>query len=771
MGLFVHEEEAVKPLKSTVIGMALLTTAAPGCGGDGDSGPLGNVDALLILQRAKRNDTGDVFQYASYVPGARLIKLSPPTADGTKTVLCCDNAGPDFAGMDIQSYDLSFDAQQIVFAGRSAKDSNYGLFLLTLADGSVTQIATDPGRDYVSPIFLPGDKIMFTTNSVVSNPVTDAMPPQHRDEYERGVTTQMGVINVDGTNEQLGPRNLSHRVQPSLASDGRIILTQWDHLGEENSGHLMFMQQDMTSLREAFGKEGTGAANSTLKAREISPGRFVAVATSRDRTLQSGALIDIRLGFTSKSDSGLRADDQMSERNASYVMLTPDVPTDRAPSANTIGRYYDAFPLNAKDRPDLLVSWADGPVESSVLSAAGLQPNFGIYVYDSERLQRRPILDDPDMWDIFARPLQTRSAPAVTASQSDGSLGQTALIGSLDVRQSTLAPKLPAGATLYGVRVMEGFSSEEGFPEMFGTTMHEGHTNLGVAPRYEDGSWLAKVPANVPLHLQTVDQFGMALFNEPVWFSARAGESRVCGGCHEDRARSTVIQPGDTMASRIGPLDAMSMVPRANRQTAAADLYRNNVIAADGSGIEKLIDAAWGSANPMAGGTGSIQKIFDDNCVTACHDAANSAGVPGYTISDAMGNVILTWTLDLSSRPVTLNYGPQASVAMQTYSASYFSMAGPDMEAIERNGLVITGTFKRYMNPLDARGSELIKKLNPTQLFPTPNASVRAFAGSSHLQQLGRPELTPTEFYKLILAADMGVNYFARPNNPHASTY
>lgn len=761
----------MRQLKSTVIGMALLTTTAGlGCGGDGDSGPLGNVDALVILQRVKRNDTGDVFQYNSYVPGARLIKLSPPTADGTKTTLCCDNAGPEFAGMDIQSYDLSFDAQQIVFAGRSANDSHYGLFLLTLSDGSVTQIATDPGRDYVSPLFLPGDKIMFTTNAVVSNPATDPMPPQHRDEYERGVTTQMGVINLDGTNEQLGPRNLSHRVQPSLASDGHIILTQWDHLGEENSGHLMFMQQDMTGLREAFGKEGTGAANSTLKAREISPGRFVAVATSRDRTLQSGALIDIRLGFPSSADGVVRADDRMSERNASYVMLTPDVPTDRSPSANTIGRYYDAFPLNAKEHPDLLVSWADGPVESGVLSAAGLQPNFGIYVYDTEHLQRRPILDDPDMWDISARPLQARSAPAVTASQSDGTLGHSALIGSLNVYESSLQTFEPG--SIYGVRVMEGFSSEEGFPEMFGTTMHEGHSSLGVAPVQKDGSWLAKVPANVPLHLQTVDKFGMSLFNEPVWFSARAGESRVCGGCHEDRAKTTVIPPGGTMAQNIGPLDAMSMVPRLDRKTAAADLYRNDVIAADGSGIEKLVDAAWGSANPMAGGTGSIQKVFDENCVDRCHDSANSAGVPGYTITDAMGNVVLEWTLDLSARPVTLDYGPQASVAMQTYSASYFSMAGPDMEAIERNGLMITGNGTiRYMTPLDARGSELIKKLNPTQLFPTPNASVRAFPGISHLQELGRPELTPTEFYKLILAADMGVNYYARPNNPGDSTY
>ena len=47
------------------------------------------------------------------------------------------------------------------------------------------------------------------------------------------------------------------------------------------------------------------------------------------------------------------ANASMSEANASYVMLTPDVPTDNMPSANTIGRYYDAFPLDAKEHPAL----------------------------------------------------------------------------------------------------------------------------------------------------------------------------------------------------------------------------------------------------------------------------------------------------------------------------------------------------------------------------------------------------------------------------------
>ena len=72
----------MRHMKSIAIGAALFTAGAVGCGDD-NTGPLANVDSLVILQRPKRNDMGDIFQYTSYVPGARLVKLSPPTADGT----------------------------------------------------------------------------------------------------------------------------------------------------------------------------------------------------------------------------------------------------------------------------------------------------------------------------------------------------------------------------------------------------------------------------------------------------------------------------------------------------------------------------------------------------------------------------------------------------------------------------------------------------------------------------------------------------------------
>ena len=744
----------MKNIKSIAIGAALVSAVSGlGCGGDDSNGPLGDVDALIVLQRPRRNDMGDIFQYTSYVAGAKLVKLSPPTADGKlETLFPTVSQGQEFAAADISGYDISFDAKTIVLSAKLADNQKYGLFLLTLASGNVEQIPTDPGRDYVSPIFLPGDRIMFTTNSVV-----EMGAKQHMDEYERGTTLQLGRINLDGTGEELGPRNLSHRAFPTLVSDGRVMFTNWDHLGGMNAGHLLFVNQDMQELREGFGKEASGASNSTLKAQEISPGRFVAIATSRDRTIQSGALIDIRLGTPTMEDGVLSANRNMSEANATFSVLTPDVPRGREPSADTVGRYYDAYPLNAKEKPDLLVAWADGPVESSVLGAANLSADFGVYLYDSGRQQRLPILNDPNMWDIFARPLQTRTAPPIVGSATDTGLGGAALIGSLNAYDSTMKDFAPG--SIYGIRVIEGFSSEEGFPRMFGSTMFEGQAQLAVAKLASDGSWLAKVPANVPLALQAVDNFGMALLPEPVWFSARAGESRVCGGCHEDRVKTTVVNPGLLEASVIGPTDGLSTVARANRLTAAADITNANLITTQNGktvGDQKLVGMAWDKA---------IQPVFDAKCIS-CHDGTPSAANPTYTIT-AQDGTSVQWTFDLRGvkKPLVIDGEDLAG----EWSASYFSVAGPDMEAIEEGNLMVSAEFKVYMKPQDARGSIMIQKVNPTQLYPTIT-SQRAFTTSPH-SSVGYPELTSTEFLKLILAADMGVNYYARENSPGVTSY
>jgi hypothetical protein len=716
---------------------ALAGSMIVSCGGDDSAGALGDVKSLVFLQRVKQNVAmGDIFQYTSYRPGARIVKLEPPTADGKLTVLCCDEttlAGAEFKNIDISGYDLSFDAQKIVFAGKLNDNSRYGLFVLTLADGKVVQLASDPARDYVSPIFMPGDKIMFTTNAVV-----EAGAPQHQDEYERGTTLQLGVMNTDGSGEVLGPRNLSHRVFPTMASDGRVVLTQWDHLGPENSGHLMFVNPDMTALREAFGKEGTGLTNSYLKAQEVSPGRFVAIATSRDKTVQAGALLDIRLGKVSTSNGAVSANAERSEANATYKLLTPAVPLDRSPSSATVGRYYDVYPLSASESPELLVSWSDGTVESETLDAAKLAANFGVYLYDSKSQTRKPIWDEDGYWDIFARPLRPRAAPPVIApSAGNGVDNNAVLIGSMNAYQSSLNTFTPG--SLYGIRVMEGFSSEEG-PRMFGTTMFEGHANLGVAPIQADGSWLATIPPNVPVHVQAVDKFGMSLRNEPIWFSGAKGESAVCGGCHENRSATTVINPGITMAAAVGATPMYAKTTRAQRKS--TDYSR-----------DKIVGVPWDL---------SIQPMLTEKCAS-CHNGAEGPANPSYTLTDPKTGQSVKWVFDLSDKPVNISIG---DLLITGYSASYVSMAGLDEEAIEKANIMVSGTYKTYLKATESKQSEAVMLLNPVQQFPTQNTSVRAFATTPHATAKGFNDLTADEYYRLVLAADMGVNYYSRENNP-----
>ena len=75
---------------------------------------------------------------------------------------------------------------------------------------------------------------------------------------------------------------------------------------------------------------------------------------------------------------------------------------------------------------------------------------------------------------------------------------------------------------------------------MFGLTMAEGAALLGEATVRSDGSWLADIPPYVPVHLQPIDEFELAIRNQTTWIQGMPGEDRVCGGCHEDRTGKNV---------------------------------------------------------------------------------------------------------------------------------------------------------------------------------------------------------------------------------------
>ena len=726
-----------------------ITASLAACGSDSGDGPLEDVNAIVFIERQPRMDgMGDIFQYQSYVPGARLMKLSPPTADGTLTPICCDQDAA-FAEVDIIDFDINYGADQIVFSARIGGDERYQLYLLRLETGEITPIPTDPNFDYVYPAFLPQDRIVFATNAVVEEGA-----PQHRDEYERGTTLQMGAVNADGSQLEYFARNLSHKgIAPTVLSDGRIAATKWDHVAEQNAGHIVAMNPDGQRLVEIYGKEGTGVTNSYYKVTEAAPGHLITIASSRDRTFQSGVILQVFAGEKYEEGGVVKADREMSEANASYKILTQAVPLGEDPSSPTVGRYYNAYPLNAKEFPDLLVSWADGPVQSDVNGAAGVPPDFGIFLYESERQRRSPIYNNPGTWEINPLPLIVRTPPPVIPPAAPNQFdGQAVVIGSMNVYESSVASFDPD--SIYGVRVIEGFSSEEGIPNDFGLTEHEGAAVLGVVPVQDDGSWAALIPAHVPVRQQAIDIFGMSLQSEPVWISGNAGESRFCGGCHEDRAATTVIEPGITDAIAVGPVDLLSSVDRSSRVTASFT---------DAGGLinvarDDVRDVPWDVA---------VQAAFDAKCIS-CHEGTPGEANPSYTITDPATGQSQTITFDL--RGVAASYGFGEDM-LTGYSASHLSIMGPMMMEIDENDLVISGDFQIYCEPGNARESLLIQKTNMVQMYPAIDEQVLAFEGPRHPEELGQPAFTAMENYLVMLACDLGGQFYSRFNAPEAITF
>jgi hypothetical protein len=89
------------------------------------------------------------------------------------------------------------------------------------------------------------------------------------------------------------------------------------------------------------------------------------------------------------------------------------------------------------------------------------------------------------------------------------------------------------------------------------------------------------------------------------------------------------------------------------------------------------------------------------------------------------------------------------------------------MSKFEMAGLTVSGNVPDYIEPAAAKDSKLFEKLNPPQLYPEVNLGVRFRPGMPvHPADVGGQELTPDEYYLLILSTDAGAQFYARENLP-----
>lgn len=151
---------------------------------------------------------------------------------------------------------------------------------------------------------------------------------------------------------------------------------------------------------------------------------------------------------------------------------------------------------------------------------------------------------------------------------------------------------------------------------------------MGDVPVEPDGSFQAKLPADVPFLMAGVDSQGRALARHQHIMAMRPGEQQVCAGCHL-HATSDAVNAGQYVSVLQRFLQT-----QAGQAAAVAPSLR------------------WPDQNPQPEWNADIQPMLKNRC-GACHDGAVGSPAPDFTeVSGALYHELTNYRKDHLAYPV-----------------------------------------------------------------------------------------------------------------------
>ncbi len=243
---------------------------------------------VFVKEQTAGQSAGRVFDSSPDVIGD-LYKLEPPVANGTLTQLT--DVAKDGGG--IVSPEVSFDGQRLLFSMREDENATWKIYEMNVDGTGLRQVTHDPDNQRVNdtdPAYLPNGQIIFASDRL-----------KQRDEYDRSISTQLWVAELDGTGLRLVEPNPSHMVDPQVLRDGRVVFGRWDHLAHSNHFSLWHMNPDGSSGFVFYGgvsprgSDRLGNAQG-MEPRQLDDGTMVGIFTNRNETSGKLGIFDNRNG-------------------------------------------------------------------------------------------------------------------------------------------------------------------------------------------------------------------------------------------------------------------------------------------------------------------------------------------------------------------------------------------------------------------------------------------------------------------------------------------
>ncbi len=397
---------------------------------------------------------------------------------------------------------VSFDGQRILFSGKRAPSDPWQIFEME-ADGSRLRQITRAAMDCRTPIYQSSLYILSSDQPWHQIAFAGAAP---------GSTPALYSVRLDGSDLRRLTYNPYGDADPVVMEDGRMLYAAFREAGSS----VFSVNLDGTDVAR-YTSDG-GAPFRRMPC--VTAGRLVVFVESETAAEDGGG------GLGSVS---LRRPFHSYRRLAS--------PGD--------GFYHSPSPLPG------------GEILVSRRPAGG--GTYGIYRFDPATGRAEAVFDDPRWHDIQAQVLAPRPEPDGRSSVVDAK-EPTGILYCLNAYVTDLPRRewLPPGSARR-LRVIEGVPEAASGRRARPLPVRI----LGEVTVEEDGSFQIRVPANIPIQLQLLDEDGLAL-RSCRWIWVRNRENRGCIGCHEDPE----LAPENRLAEALTrPAMNLTLPPERRRMT------------------------------------------------------------------------------------------------------------------------------------------------------------------------------------------------------------
>jgi len=449
--------------------------------------------------------------------------------------------------------------------------------------------------DDLFPAYLPDGRIVFSSSRQRQSVEMLGNEGKTRfsalDEDENSIAMVLHVMNEDGTSINQISFNQSHDLHPVVLANnfsGQVMFSRWDNAGSNTEVNIYKANPDGSDLEVLYGSHshatGTNGGNIEFThLREMSNGNIMAIVRPFNGTFDGGDIVIIDTNNFSDNARPVWSMNSFPGTAQSSATVN-NVTTDGSISRN--GRYSTAFPLwDGTDR--VLVSKSVCQLSEPWLSdptALELSPAYTIWLYnmtdDTEKvvLRAETGMVITDIVALELRNLPTvifdKASPEINIVWRGDTLGVVNVksvydfgdaifdrcfltivcapavginavginsISDLGDPSNLLASDRPARFVRFVKAVAQPDDNDPNLtnpPDLlasaFGPQRNLGMREIiGYAPVEPDGSIKVKVPANIPLAIEVLDDMGRRLGpRHDNWFQVRPGDTTTCTGCH-----------------------------------------------------------------------------------------------------------------------------------------------------------------------------------------------------------------------------------------------